>query len=720
MRTPITLKIKFKSSNLDQFIERYSVDVSRGGIFIRTKEPLPVGTQLRFEFQLQDASSLIAGDGTVVWIREHDPARQGVAPGMGVRFDKLAAESQRVLDRILSEKQKRGDAQLESRFDAGVRASASASGTLSSSARVAGHNDFSGGDSRTATPLPGAIPGLAAPDDEFGNESTRVMQNELVQSLADRTRGQVEDAANAFSEPEPTRKASVEELKLAVQGTAVEKAVEPEPKKEEAKVEVAPEPKKEEAKPIEAKAEAKKEEPKPVEAKAEAKPEAKPEEKKEEPKAVEAKPETKSEPKARDAKHKKGKKQDEKRAEAKNGEAKNGEAKKSDDKSVKPAEKPADKAATAAPYPKASEPPRKRSVWPLYAGVAVVALVGGYTVFRNKGADEDQQPAAQQQAAQPQPEEAKVAQNDTPKPTESPAAAEAKGDKPEAAPTPAETPNPAAPAKEPTAVVEKKPAGLDVAIASDPAGANVMLDGKAVDGVTPTRLSGLDAKKVYDVKLSMKGFHDWKVKLKPKAGDKIDAALVPNEKIVQVATTPPGADVMLDGKRVGKTPFTIHKLDLTKAHALEVKRAGFVSQTRSISATDTFESKGDKDVLAVAMTLEAAPKPVVAEKSPATPAAAKPKPVVHKQPAVKKPAEEKPAEAATEKPAAEKPAATEKPAEAAAEKPAAASEKPAAEDKPAAEKPAAGIKVPSWMKQKAPAASSGSDSPAPAGDTPQQ
>src|SRR5437763_3437584 len=212
MRTPITLKIKFKSSNLDQFIERYSVDVSRGGIFIRTKEPLPVGTQLRFEFQLQDASSLIAGDGTVVWIREHDPARQGVAPGMGVRFDKLAAESQKVLDRILSEKQKRGDAQLESRFDAGVRASASASGTLSSSgARVAGHNDFSGGDSRSATPLPGAVPGLAAPDDEFGNESTRVMQNELVQSLADRTRSAPqEDAAHAFSEPEPTRKASVE------------------------------------------------------------------------------------------------------------------------------------------------------------------------------------------------------------------------------------------------------------------------------------------------------------------------------------------------------------------------------------------------------------------------------------------------------------------------------------------------------------------------------
>src|SRR5215831_19042079 len=111
MRTPVTLKIKFKSASLNQFIERYSVDVSRGGIFIRTKEPLPVGTQLKFEFQLQDASSLIAGEGTVVWIREHDPNRAGVAPGMGVRFDKLHQQSTQVLDRILAEKNKRGDAQ---------------------------------------------------------------------------------------------------------------------------------------------------------------------------------------------------------------------------------------------------------------------------------------------------------------------------------------------------------------------------------------------------------------------------------------------------------------------------------------------------------------------------------------------------------------------------------------------------------------------------------
>ncbi len=105
-RTPVTLKIKFKSETIEQFIERYAVDVSQGGIFIRTKEPLAVGTQMRFEFQLRDASPLIGGEGTVVWTRENDPSRPAIAPGMGVRFDRLADGSQTVLERILADKAK--------------------------------------------------------------------------------------------------------------------------------------------------------------------------------------------------------------------------------------------------------------------------------------------------------------------------------------------------------------------------------------------------------------------------------------------------------------------------------------------------------------------------------------------------------------------------------------------------------------------------------------
>src|SRR5689334_6289723 len=106
-RVPVNLRIKFRSESIEQFVERYAVDVSRGGIFIRTREPLAVGTPLRFDFQLQNTSPLMAGEGTVVWIREHDPTRAGVTPGMGVRFDKLTPASQPVLDKILADKGKR-------------------------------------------------------------------------------------------------------------------------------------------------------------------------------------------------------------------------------------------------------------------------------------------------------------------------------------------------------------------------------------------------------------------------------------------------------------------------------------------------------------------------------------------------------------------------------------------------------------------------------------
>jgi uncharacterized protein (TIGR02266 family) len=104
---PVNLRIKFRSDSLPQFIERYATDVSRGGIFIRTREPLGVGTQLKLDFQYQGGTPLMSGDGTVVWVREFDPSRANVPPGMGVRFDKLAPESLGVLEQILAAKAER-------------------------------------------------------------------------------------------------------------------------------------------------------------------------------------------------------------------------------------------------------------------------------------------------------------------------------------------------------------------------------------------------------------------------------------------------------------------------------------------------------------------------------------------------------------------------------------------------------------------------------------
>jgi uncharacterized protein (TIGR02266 family) len=110
-RAPASLKVKYKSANVDQFIEQFGTDVSRGGMFIKTKTPLEMGTLLKLELQLSDASPVIQGMGRVCW-RRAASADPGLPVGMGLKFIKLEDLSRATIERIV---EKRGD--TPSRFD---------------------------------------------------------------------------------------------------------------------------------------------------------------------------------------------------------------------------------------------------------------------------------------------------------------------------------------------------------------------------------------------------------------------------------------------------------------------------------------------------------------------------------------------------------------------------------------------------------------------------
>ena len=100
-RTLLSLKIRYKSATLEDFIERYSSDISRGGVFIKAKKPLSVGTLLKFEFLLHDQSSLIHGVGRVVWRREPEESGADRPAGMGIKFVKMDPESRALVQRIV-------------------------------------------------------------------------------------------------------------------------------------------------------------------------------------------------------------------------------------------------------------------------------------------------------------------------------------------------------------------------------------------------------------------------------------------------------------------------------------------------------------------------------------------------------------------------------------------------------------------------------------------
>ena len=54
---PIALKVEYK--RLNSFFADYTKNISRGGTFIRTKNPLSIGTEFMFQLQVPKSTILI-------------------------------------------------------------------------------------------------------------------------------------------------------------------------------------------------------------------------------------------------------------------------------------------------------------------------------------------------------------------------------------------------------------------------------------------------------------------------------------------------------------------------------------------------------------------------------------------------------------------------------------------------------------------------------------
>ena len=90
----LTINKEFES--FDAFVHEYVTNVSRSGVFIRSREPLSVGTEVHLTFTvIMDEIETIEGTGKVVRVQD-DP------PGMGVVFTELTAYSESLLARLLT------------------------------------------------------------------------------------------------------------------------------------------------------------------------------------------------------------------------------------------------------------------------------------------------------------------------------------------------------------------------------------------------------------------------------------------------------------------------------------------------------------------------------------------------------------------------------------------------------------------------------------------
>ncbi|HZA14800.1 MAG TPA: TIGR02266 family protein [Myxococcaceae bacterium] len=78
-RAPIELKVDYKK--LNSFFADYTKNISKGGTFIKTKKPLPIGTRFVFKLTVPRRDAAFELLGEVVWSKA-----DGDEPGMGIRF----------------------------------------------------------------------------------------------------------------------------------------------------------------------------------------------------------------------------------------------------------------------------------------------------------------------------------------------------------------------------------------------------------------------------------------------------------------------------------------------------------------------------------------------------------------------------------------------------------------------------------------------------------
>lgn len=99
-RLPLRMLVQFRLHDMDEFMREHAVNLSVGGMFVRSRTPQPEGSMIYVQFRLEDGAKLIEGLAKVVHVNPPEHA----VPGMGLEFVNLDAASQRLIEKIVKDR----------------------------------------------------------------------------------------------------------------------------------------------------------------------------------------------------------------------------------------------------------------------------------------------------------------------------------------------------------------------------------------------------------------------------------------------------------------------------------------------------------------------------------------------------------------------------------------------------------------------------------------
>ena len=99
VRRPIELKVEYK--RLNTFFADYTKNISRGGTFIKTSRPLPVGTEFLFKLFVPGRDEPLTIHGEVQRIIDGTGEGDEAEAGMAIRFVYREGDPQAAIARVV-------------------------------------------------------------------------------------------------------------------------------------------------------------------------------------------------------------------------------------------------------------------------------------------------------------------------------------------------------------------------------------------------------------------------------------------------------------------------------------------------------------------------------------------------------------------------------------------------------------------------------------------
>lgn len=92
-RVPIRMRVEYE--NLSDFLDDYTSNLSLGGMYVHSQNPLALGTRFRLRFRLPNREKPIETYGIVRWVNEETSQQPA---GMGIQFDELKPSDQKSIE----------------------------------------------------------------------------------------------------------------------------------------------------------------------------------------------------------------------------------------------------------------------------------------------------------------------------------------------------------------------------------------------------------------------------------------------------------------------------------------------------------------------------------------------------------------------------------------------------------------------------------------------